>query len=238
MKHICDVPILGTVQFFKDTDRSLFHLRDHVVSAAECYAWALVFEANKTSSFEDIVGGLDFRTRARYIDRLFNDPSDETLYQNYVHSITRGLKEAIQTQWMVTTIQHMAALTTDGMMIFGQRDKTGKWIINTAYIAGMGRAQIHEHHQSGHLKREIPPQLWPDWTHRWTTTSTNVEKQLYRRVFKPAYRQLINRLDGNRCAQNLGQNSSLNACTTELLTTLERRTPTFDQWQEKRNEFI
>ncbi len=125
------------VYLFRDWAAARAHIRDHLLTAPEAYAWGRLAQP----LFGELVVSDDFRQRARCADALFAgshaDAPGAALYDLYADAITTGLNSAEWLGWRAQRGKRLAWLAHSGLLIYATHEQT-RWIVTTAYLPGQG----------------------------------------------------------------------------------------------------
>lgn len=180
------------VSVFGDTGRAIAHLRDHLLTAPECEAWAVVIP-----QYSSLLDPTDGKSRFRYCESITESASNgQPLYDLYKAAIVEASDEAAVLHWYCSEGQVTVALGTSGVLILIEG------VLKTALLPGQGSAeatrQSHERIVEGFgLPREVGmrsgrPGKWRPVTERETRDRERREEswphetRLYYRVFRPA----------------------------------------------------
>lgn len=197
------------LEVFRSWKAACDHLRDHLLTAPECLAWALV-----CPEYGAILDPGDADARYRYHDQACatEGASAQELYDAYCRAIHNNTTDAARLRWVRSADGVTVALGTDGVlvMIVGRE-------VRTAFLPGQGSAQATRE-SSAKLKRGGLPRdrgmrsgrpergsereshrdrvAREEREARWT----RLEK-LYYRVFRPAV-QFIQKTHRGACDTN------------------------------------
>jgi hypothetical protein len=119
------------VRIFADWQRACDHLRDHLLTAPECHAWALVAPA-----YRDLLDPADGDARWRYdhAAQASSGAAAQPLYDLYAAAIVRAAGDAARLHWVFTCERVTVALGTCGLLlVVGEA-------VQTAFLPGQGDA--------------------------------------------------------------------------------------------------
>ena len=135
------------VEVFRDADTACLHIRDHLLTAPECFAWALV-----DPMCGDLVDLDSFRSRLKYLKEATRSQgaSAQDLYNLYFEIIANELRDAKQLNWYITADDGSTiALGTGGVLTIVQGAH-----IKTAFLPGQGSPGAVKRSQDGEPARD------------------------------------------------------------------------------------
>jgi len=120
------------VRFFRDWYHAYLHLRDHVLTAPECLAWAVVIP-----EYAGVVDPHDANARFRYVEgaRQSQGASAQALYDLYRQAAALDAQDAATLGWVNTGAGVTVSLGTSGICILIEDN-----VVNTAFLPGQGDA--------------------------------------------------------------------------------------------------
>lgn len=120
----------SSVRVFRDGESACRHLRDHLLTAPECFAWALI-----CPEYEKILDVHDANARFRYWQEVqrTRGASAQPLYELYCRAIGLNVEDAKKLGWLVSTEECLIALGTDGVVII-----ISYHAVTTAFLPGQG----------------------------------------------------------------------------------------------------
>ena len=151
------------VLLFRDTQSALKHIRDHLLTAPECDAWALIFEhiQGHDDEAEVSVVSADARIRQKISRQIFSDTSSAApLYDLYQRVICYALRG-----WRAHVASSAAAFSPLGVLVYMQdpqtrpaAHKTPVREVTSAYLPGAGRpfSERAKTNDGPLLRREAP----------------------------------------------------------------------------------
>jgi hypothetical protein len=181
------------VLFFQDWQTACAHLRDHLLTAPECDAWALV-----APGYRALLDPADGDVRWRYAEEALSSQgaSAQQLYDLYAEAAAADSRDAADLRWSHTEGRVTVAVGTSGVLLLVDT------LLRTAFLPGQGdpeatrqargagpgaRGLVRErgmrsgrpgaagHHEPLRERREQERR-----EERWTD-----EERLYYRVFRP-----------------------------------------------------
>jgi hypothetical protein len=194
------------VAFFADWERACRHLGDHVLTAPECAAWALVLPA-----MAEHLDLHDANARNSYHQeaQASRGMSAQGLFDHYRQATARAVSEAYVLTWHASAGSTTAALGTAGVLVLIE----GACVV-TVYLPGQGSAAaVRESceaaptrlgRERGLMRRRLDGHPRDNRPREQREARWSAEERLYYRVFRPAVQFLRERyhqsygLDGMR----------------------------------------
>lgn len=187
----------NTVQFFSDWQSACNHLRDHLLTEPECFAWLLV-----DPGYDQILDAGNPDARWAYADRALSSGgrTAQAFYDLYCAAVSRDLQDAALLGWHRTTGRATVSLGTSGILTVIEQ------AVKTAFLPGQGITEATKaskgRGQGGGLPRERGMRSGrPGWRdNRSSDRDRQIRQQreaqwsrserLYYRVFRPAVQHL------------------------------------------------
>lgn len=120
-------------QVFASEELALEHVRDHLLTAPECFGWALI------ADLESQVG-LEFQARRRAARQLkAREEPSQGLYELLCEVVARVFKDAACSGWSVEGAsgeELLVAYGFDGVLVIVQQR-----VVTTAFLPGLGYAE-------------------------------------------------------------------------------------------------
>jgi len=183
------------VNMFADWQAAYRHLRDHLLTAPECHAWALVIP-----EYSHLVDPNDSNARNRYAEqaRASGGTSAQPLYDLYCLAVSSDANDARRIGWLKDRAAVTAAMGTSGVVMLVED------VVKTAFLGGQGDPEATRQSQAvspdrqrglprerlmraggrGEPKGAVSPRelrRQRDRESQWTA-----DERLYHRVFKPS----------------------------------------------------
>jgi hypothetical protein len=125
------------VVIYSDWQDAVRHLRDHLLSAPECLAWAVVIPR-----YPEVLDPHDAKARLRYLD--FAESSrgrqSQPLYDLYSEAICQANREAGQFQWHASNGEITVSFGTSGILTVIRSLQPYEAVVLTAFLPGQGVA--------------------------------------------------------------------------------------------------
>ncbi len=183
------------IQVFRDSMSACQHLRDHLLTAPECYAWGIV-----CPEFHEILDIENDDTRFYYWEeaKRSNGASAQLLYDIYSEAIRLNSADAAILKWIITNSYVTIVLGLDGVVVV-INDRLS--VVASAYLPGQGDARgVQDSRSLGRkgFPRERPMRNGRPSGRREALAERdrrvmerreenwNLEQKLYYRVFRPA----------------------------------------------------
>jgi hypothetical protein len=185
-------------------------LRDHVLTAPECSAWAVVIPC-----LAETIGTDDADKRWNYAERAAADrgASAQPLYDLYCEAIALDSRDAAALHWFATPGSVTAAIGTSGILMLIEQE------LVTAFLPGQGSASATRAAQeegrearglprersmrSGRLGRKQHESPRESRRQQRREAGWTPQERLYYRVFRPAV-QFVRR-SHHRCRDMYGR---------------------------------
>lgn len=120
----------SSVRVFRDAESACRHLRDHLLTAPECDAWAII-----CPEYADLIDLNHPNSRFRFWQEVQRTEglSAKALYDIYCRAIRANAEDAKTLGWLVGNKHTIIALGTDGLVIIFHHDT-----VTTAFLPGKG----------------------------------------------------------------------------------------------------
>ncbi|MCX7700218.1 MAG: hypothetical protein N2039_05025 [Gemmataceae bacterium] len=120
----------SSVRVFPDAESACRHLRDHLLTAPECYAWALI-----CPDYDKLLDVHNADARFQYWQEAqrTSGVSAQPLYDLYCRAIRINAEDAQKLGWHVGTTRCLIALGTDGVLLI-----ISNYAVTTAFVPGQG----------------------------------------------------------------------------------------------------
>lgn len=182
----------AVVQLFSSPGEACEHMRDHVLTAPESAAWAIVFEAQGIS-YSALIGGEDLDARQHYCDTLWRDDAlARALYMPY----SEALRQAIESDhaWQIHDPREglHACFGLNGALVFIRWHTVATGFLPVSHAA----RTPHTSHDSPELRREgyATPRS------QKKVVSADAERKLFHEVFLPSW-QAVRKWSFDRSSQ-------------------------------------
>ena len=141
-----------TVQLFANWLTACAHLRDHLLCAPECEAWALVIP-----DYDAVVDPADGGARYGYAEesRKTHGASAQRLYDLCAEAVSADAIDAQMLNWAKNDGPVTAAMGTDGIVMLIED------VVRSAFLAGQGDPQKTKDSQRQRLERRGLPRESP-----------------------------------------------------------------------------
>ena len=175
-----------SIAFFGNWERAVRHLIDHVLTAPECAAWAVV-----VPGLADHVDPADGLSRVGFAERAWKSQgaSAQALFDLYRGEAAAASRQAHALGWHAADSTCSVALGTAGVLVLVEGG-----VVATVYIPGQGSAAAVHASQTGTasaltrerrlMRRESAPR--EERQRRRREEAWSPEEHLYHRVFRPA----------------------------------------------------
>ncbi len=183
-----------TACFFTDWQSAYNHLRDHLLTAPECFAWQIV-----SPTYLQVVNPEDADARWAYSQQaaVSECRTAQRLYDLYRAAVSQDIDDSLLLAWYHGDCRLMVCLGTSGILaIFEQR------AVSTAFLPGQGSGQATRVGQQAEQPRGLPREggmragrvgrrgreaVEHDRRLRQQREAAwSADQRLYYRVFKPA----------------------------------------------------
>lgn len=120
------------VPFFRNWCTAVEHLRDHLLTAPECFAWAIV-----APDYRSLVDPDDAEGRFRYVEqaRTSQGASAQALYDLYRETSALDARDAATLHWFVSVDSLTVGVGTSGICLLIEES------VLTAFLPGQGDPQ-------------------------------------------------------------------------------------------------
>ena len=127
----------GMLRVFADWAKALQHVIDHVLSAPECFGWALVIP-----NYQAFVDPNQGRRRLQYAQKAekTKGESAQGLYDAYAAAIIGDIKDAVCLGWLASSGAVTVTLGTCGVLVLTVRRNGTCRTVQTAFLPGQGSA--------------------------------------------------------------------------------------------------
>jgi hypothetical protein len=135
------------VSFYADWQTACRHLQNHVLTAPECHAWALV-----DPQYRQILDAENSDARWRYCEQASASQGEtaQPLYDFYCGAVTRDAQDAAVLTWHRSQGRLTVALGTSGILILVED------VVTTAFLPEQGDPQATRDSQQGPKDGGLP----------------------------------------------------------------------------------
>ena len=128
------------VAVFRNLDRALIHIRDHLLSEPECDGWALI-----DAKLEKEIPGVSKQRWSLYKSAVASDGTKvQSLYNEFASSIARATADSKRLGWCIQQGTVTAGLSKHGVLVLldyvDPRSSTPE-IVRTAFLPGQGSSE-------------------------------------------------------------------------------------------------
>ncbi len=186
----------GRVQILSNPVRALEHLRDHVLSRPESYAWCLI-----VPRFRELFNPDDVNRLARQLSAEPLPESAQELYDGYSEAIRKAVGDAIRLGW------HWAERRPDGDLTWHAFGCTGLYVVGdervvrTAYIRAQSAGRPDRREKGRGTRHPLPRSSPGDRRAKkvgFTSVPADTPQNRYQ-LFKASWDDLVRSAFGDAC---------------------------------------